>query len=130
MLMEDWTIDELVVSAITLEHDLRGSWNSNYTGRIFELIHVCERIIDIKIEKKDKFVNALKATPNYYDAAMHDIDVSHGELDNEYGYDGRVFRDAGGLYDMTMPEKGKTKRVIEFLEITVECDDYHWFQRD
>ncbi len=134
--MKDWTIDELVVAAITLEHDLRGSWNRNYSDRIYELIFICELICDHenaikpKSRAKKEFINNLRGTPDLMAAALDDIGISNSELNNDWGVDGRVFRDSAAFYNMTFPAKGKTERVIEFLKNIVDCDDYHWFQYD
>ena len=134
MRLKEWSIDELVVAAITLEHDLLGSWSGDYNGRIEHLIYLCELICDHenavrpKAKAKKEFMAKLRGSPDLMAVALNDIGVGTDELNNEWGQDGRVFRDNGAFYDMTLPETGKTERVIEFLKNAVECDDLIWYQ--
>lgn len=132
MILKEWSIDELVVAAITLEHDLRGSWGGNYVGRIEHLIYLCELICDRenkikpKARAKKEFVAKLRGTPDLMAAALNDISVGNAELNNEWGKDGRVFRDNGAFYDMTLPGVGKTERVRQFLNEVMEYPEHYW----
>ena len=127
---KDWTLDELQVAITTLEHDLRGSWAGNYNGRLERLEEICTAMVHA-FERTDKqtFVAKLQSGLDYADMANYDIVVASQEYDRVM-QDGRVFRDCAAFYNVELAEAGKTGRVISWLTITVDCDDWHWFQRN
>lgn len=124
-----WTLDELQVAITTLEHDLRGSWGDGYKTRIYELEDLCTAMVNA-FERADKqtFITLLQSGYDYADMANFDIVVGAQELEDGE-YNGRVFRNCATFYNVELSEKGKTQRVIDWLDMNVYCDEYHWFQR-
>lgn len=127
---KDWTLDELQVAITTMEHDLRGSWNSGYGSRMSTLCELCEEVMAYfeNTNKKVAFKEVLKGKKEFAEMAMHDFQVTKDEMVDQY--DGRVFRDSARFYDLPLSKAGKTEQVIDWLSWNVECDDYHWFQRN
>jgi hypothetical protein len=97
------------------------------------IVELCENIMEHfdNSDAKQNFKAKLKGKHEYAAMAEADIQVCKTELKNyDNWFDGRCFRDYAEFYDIQISEDGKTDRVIDWLEWNVECDDYHWFQRD
>lgn len=105
-----WSVEENKTYVGIMMRDLRGSWASNYVGRMEDVRDCLEEIVKLSSNVDD------------IQMAKEDIQVINEEIEDG-SFDGRVFRDNANFYEYYSKE-GFTESVISMLKNDMEFPEY------
>lgn len=105
-----WSVEENKTYVGIMMRDLRGSWASNYVGRMEDVRNCLEEIVKLSSNVDD------------IQMAKEDIQVINEEIEDG-SFDGRVFRDNANFYEYYSKE-GFTESVISMLKNDMEFPEY------